>query len=547
MQDDNNYNATQGLDNAEGTIFLTSTLRDEGALKETLNKIDVNEAESATSLKERTKIVIKQLKHMNTVYSLSLDINKSAILSIVEEFAKRIRSSQNYNPTVFIALNLKDAGESKHIAVALKKLGLLTHIVDLNLGSSKTIADSAKNLGEKFQELVLRVYLDPENKFQQYLNWIRLDHHSDLSTGFEELDRTLGGGLSNDLYVLGAPSSIGKSTLALQIADNLGENRHHVLYYSLEMDFRHVISKSISRIAFQQKGPQYDKYSVLPTALKLYQGKWLDTFYGSKKADKENLANILLACQRYGNISLYVHLWSTNKRLPTAQDIYDDVENFIARTGETPVVIIDYLQLLRSPEDQQNQTDKQRVSEAIWKLKTISRDFDVPVIAISSFNRSSYSEATVDMSALKESGEIDYSAETIITLGYDLEHTRIINDSDAGSGWLGKTIAEWQEKEKKDRKEAIALWKKQPERAVAVRFLKNRYGAISNDVILFTNARYDAFMNAKKENGILIADLGGFTDEQKQRKISENQKFEVKNGQLNTSVEDMELLSDLPF
>ena len=77
------------------------------------------------------------------------------------------------------------------------------------------------------------------------------------------------------------------------------------------------------------------------------------------------------------------------------------------------LVIVDYLQLL-APNDPRS-TDKQNMDKAVLELKRLSRDYKIPVVAISSLNRQSYSEP-VNMTAFKESGAIEYSSDVLIGL-----------------------------------------------------------------------------------------------------------------------------------
>ena len=83
---------------------------------------------------------------------------------------------------------------------------------------------------------------------------------------------------------------------------------------------------------------------------------------------------------------------------------------------QTPVVIIDYLQILAPYSAKM--TDKQNVDKNITELKRLSRDFNIPVLGVSSFNRESYS-APVSMASFKESGAIEYSSDVLIGLQYN--------------------------------------------------------------------------------------------------------------------------------
>ena len=96
-----------------------------------------------------------------------------------------------------------------------------------------------------------------------------------------------------------------------------------------------------------------------------------------------------------------------------AAAVRDTVKKHIEYTGNTPVVVIDYVQIL-APHDPRA-TDKQIIDKAVLELKRISRDFKTPVIGISSFNRMSYSQK-VSMEAFKESGAIEYGSDCLIGL-----------------------------------------------------------------------------------------------------------------------------------
>ncbi|MDE7293294.1 MAG: toprim domain-containing protein, partial [Oscillospiraceae bacterium] len=69
-------------------------------------------------------------------------------------------------------------------------------------------------------------------------------------TGFSALDRAVNGGLYAGLYVLGAASSVGKTTFLLQIADNAAAAGRDVLFFSLEQSRFELIAKSVSRESF---------------------------------------------------------------------------------------------------------------------------------------------------------------------------------------------------------------------------------------------------------------------------------------------------------
>ncbi len=96
-----------------------------------------------------------------------------------------------------------------------------------------------------------------------------------------------------------------------------------------------------------------------------------------------------------------------------AETIKAKVEQHIRARGKTPVVFVDYVQIMAAQKD--GLTDKQSMDKNIVELKRISRDYNTPVFAISSFNRDNYT-ATVNLAAFKESGAIEYTADVVLGL-----------------------------------------------------------------------------------------------------------------------------------
>jgi len=94
-------------------------------------------------------------------------------------------------------------------------------------------------------------------------------------------------------------------------------------------------------------------------------------------------------------------------------EIRNQINQHIQFTGKAPVVIVDYLQIL-APSNERA-TDKQNTDKAVLELKRISRDYKIPVLGISSFNRENYN-VEVSMQAFKESGAIEYSSDVLIGL-----------------------------------------------------------------------------------------------------------------------------------
>lgn len=221
-------------------------------------------------------------------------------------------------------------------------------------------------------------------------------------TKFQKLDEVLDGGLYEGLYIVGAISSLGKTTLILQICDQIAMQGTDVLIFSLEMARSELMSKSISRLTLE--------LSSNPRLAKTNRGITVGSRHSKySKEEKGLIEKSIIAYSEYANrifISEGVGDIGINH-------ITDTVKKHIRLTGNTPLVMIDYLQLLAPANERA--TDKQNTDKAVMELKRLTRDYKTPIIAISSFNRGNY-DAPVNMGAFKESGAIEYSSDVLIGL-----------------------------------------------------------------------------------------------------------------------------------
>lgn len=229
-----------------------------------------------------------------------------------------------------------------------------------------------------------------------------------ISTGFEVLDAVLDGGLYEGLYILGAISSLGKTTYVMQVVDQIAQQGHDVLIVSLEMARSELMAKSISRHTYliAHANNKYDAKHHPKTTRGITTGM----FYGGYSPLEIEL--IEEATKAYASYANHIYTMEGVGAIGT-EEIRERVNEHIHFTGRAPVVVVDYIQQLASYEERA--TDKQKTDRAVMELKRISRDFKIPVIGISSFNRQNY-QTEVGMEAFKESGAIEYSSDVLIGL-----------------------------------------------------------------------------------------------------------------------------------
>lgn len=223
-----------------------------------------------------------------------------------------------------------------------------------------------------------------------------------ISTGMKNLDRALGGGISAGLYVLGAIPNLGKSTFTLQVAQNISNSGTPVLFFSMEMTERRIASKALSRqIYIDTRDPRYSSDVLLNENAASDNTLW--KYMDNARKEVEEACRNLYVIERNGIVN-------------SAKDIADIVEEYLKGLGEEdkkPVVIVDYLQILSGPENNKFVSDRAIVDYNIGVLTTLAAQKQLPIIAISSFNRTNY-QVQVSMESFKESGAIEYSADVIM-------------------------------------------------------------------------------------------------------------------------------------
>lgn len=219
-------------------------------------------------------------------------------------------------------------------------------------------------------------------------------------TGLKVLDDALDGGLRGGLYALGAISSLGKTTLAVQIADYIAEHGRGVLFVTIEQGANEIVAKSLSRYTRTLKASIASATEVMSKARR---ERWTE---GQTEA-------FYSACEHYmSNVAPRLKILE-GTRQPSVADVASVARIMQQHDGRAPVVFVDYLQLLAAPNE--HDTDKQATDKNVMALRQLARDLKTPVFAISSLNRSSYSYG-VTLDSFKESGAVEYGCDVLLGL-----------------------------------------------------------------------------------------------------------------------------------
>jgi replicative DNA helicase len=231
-----------------------------------------------------------------------------------------------------------------------------------------------------------------------YLNLFFTGDYKDIytPTGFPKLDELLYDGLREGLYMLGAVSSMGKTTFCLQMAHQIAEQGHSVLYLALEQGREEILAKSYSMLTYSDIEGHYPstareirRYSLLPA-------------YNKQEIDK---AKVRLA--KYA------------ERLFIYEDFPRSFESLVfehqIETGSVPeVIFIDYLQIMPKPQSLSGgASDKQIVDANVNMLRRMARKYHNSIVALSILSRYFYSKP-LTLQSFKESGGIEAGADYLL-------------------------------------------------------------------------------------------------------------------------------------
>lgn len=338
---------------------------------------------------------VEAKKPQNT-FIIALD-NDEAGSKTEKELTEKLKELKAKFITANITGDYKDANE----ILQANKQGFIT--------SLQEAIEDAQNPEEAEKKRELRDYNKnyASSCIKDFLEGIKEKANTPyIPTGFNALDTMLDGGLFEGLYFIGAVSSLGKTTFTLQIADQIAQQGQDVIIFSLEMARNELIAKSISRLTLLNSPDNMGN-------AKTTRGITTYSRYLNYSETERTLINT--AIKKYADFASHLVIHEGQGDIGV-NDIREAVEKHIRLTGNKPVVIIDYLQIIAPYNDRA--TDKQNTDKAVTELKRISRDNKISIVAISSLNRDNY-YSPISMQAFKESGAIEYSSDVLIGLQFE--------------------------------------------------------------------------------------------------------------------------------
>jgi len=381
---------------AESALLGSIMLRPE-AINEI---IDFVHADSFYS--ERHRIIFKTMMEL---FSKSTPIDLLSISSRLQE-KNMLEQVGGASFLAEIVQGVPSSTNAKHYSEIVQKKYMMRNLINAAEYISELGFDESADLEEMLDKAEKSIFevtnYSGVHKFIELKDtlgeaWERLDklHNSKdvlrgVPTGFKDLDSKLSGLQKSDLIILAARPSMGKTSLALDIARQTAvSHKTPVGIFSLEMSSQQLVDRMLSAAS-----------SVDSWKIRTGRGMSLDTDFTHIRTAMDSLsqAPIYIDDQPGNNI---LKMRSVARRLKSEKGL--------------GLIIVDYLQLMVPTNARHNDNLVQQVTEISRSLKHLARELDVPVLALSQLSRAVESRGGKPrLSDLRDSGSIEQDADVVM-------------------------------------------------------------------------------------------------------------------------------------
>ena len=213
------------------------------------------------------------------------------------------------------------------------------------------------------------------------------DKYKGIPSGFGMLDKYLTGLNKSDLILIGARPAMGKTSFALNLAQNISMGaRKKCIVFSLEM----TMAQLAERLLASQAGVESQKLKT-------------------GEMSKEEWVRLGNAAGQFNDVELYLD--------DTSSITVPEIKSRVRRMKNVDCIIIDYLGLISSAGKKENRV--QEVSEITRNLKMMAKDLNIPVICCAQLSRGTEGHGKnhkPQLADLRESGSIEQDADIVLFL-----------------------------------------------------------------------------------------------------------------------------------
>jgi replicative DNA helicase len=339
----------------------------------------------------------KRIKEIFTIISdFYIKHNSVPTSTEVKTYLTNEKSKESFkeiiNEIKDIDKNLNDDELYSNTEKFLKEKAVFTTMMDVAEKVSKNEIDTSDIL-KKFESacsINLSVDLGLEILSNSSILIDELNKaESFISTGYPWLDQRIGGGLQENgrsLYVFAGETNIGKSIFLANLAVNIAKQNKAVLVISLEMPeliYAKRLSSNITKIpVFRLKGEQEQLKSGIEEFVK-----------------------------KTPNAKIFIKEFPPSTVSPLQISAF--IKKFIAKGIKIDAIVLDYLNLVHSP---QGNNSYERVKYVTEKIRALSYIFNCPIISATQLNRSGYNESDPSISTISESIGLAATADVLLSI-----------------------------------------------------------------------------------------------------------------------------------
>ncbi|MGP1953191.1 MAG: replicative DNA helicase [Arsenophonus sp. ET-KM2-MAG3] len=317
-------------------------------------------------------------------YLAELAKNTPSVANI-NAYADIVRERAVVRDMITVANEIADAGYNPQGRTSEELLDLAESRV-FQIAETRTNKDDGpKRIEEILSETVEKIeqlYQNPH------------DGVTGVSTGYQDLDRKTAGLQNSDLIIVAARPSMGKTTFAMNLCEHAAMTEEKpVLIFSLEMSANQIMMRMLASLS------RVDQTRIRTGQL-----------------DDEDWARI---SSTMGILMEKRNMYIDDSARLTPTEVRSRSRRIYREYGGLSLIMIDYLQLMRVPSMPDNRTLE--IAEISRSLKSLAKELQVPVIALSQLNRSLEQRADKKPlnSDLRESGSIEQDADLIMFIYRD--------------------------------------------------------------------------------------------------------------------------------
>lgn len=352
-------------------------------------EVNLKEEDFFVNKNRQIYIAIKELKRKKEEVNI-ISINekiKGNNKEIIEHISIRIAESKFGGSLDYAYKKLKELSKKRELCrfcIELEKDMKSNNLENIDIYIEKQIKklkeineevekeESFKEVVTEASDIITKKYLQKDKYENKY------------TTGIFDLDEATNGLHEEELTIIGARPGVGKTALALKIAQNIANKGIKVAILSLEMSKIQLVQRLIAKEA------KIDSEKIKTGAL-----------------TEDEIIKITEATARVYELPLFI-----NTKIKNIQDI-EIYARRLKNKENIGLLIIDYIQLLKS----QNKLNsrEQEVSEITRTLKLLSLELKIPIIGLCQLNRNAAKNAPT-LADLRESGAIEQDADNVIFL-----------------------------------------------------------------------------------------------------------------------------------